>query len=222
MKILITDDHRIVREGLQATLEAAGFSVVGAAANGHEAILLARQLQPDVVTMDIAMPELNGIDATRRIVAEVPTTRVLGVSMRSDRHSVAAMFTAGAAGYLPKASASSAELCEAIRLIVAGQKYVNSTVAELLVDHLAQVAKVAVAPRGYGLEPANGKPLSAREREVLQLIAEGKSSKEIATCLALSVPTVETHRRQVMNKLSLRSVAQLTKFAIREGLTPLE
>jgi DNA-binding NarL/FixJ family response regulator len=222
VKILITDDHRIVRDGLQASLEAAGFTVVGAAANGHEAIALAHRVRPDLVTMDIAMPELNGIEATRRIVSELPATRVLGLSMRSDQQSVAAMFAAGAAGYLPKASASSAELCEAVRLIVAGQKYVNATVAGLLIDHLAYVAKAGSAPLGFRTDSGGGKPLSAREREVLQLIAEGKSSKEIATCLMLSVPTVETHRRQVMNKLSLRSVAQLTKFAIREGLTPLE
>lgn len=221
MKILIADDHRIMRDCLKSTLESAGFSVVGCAANGHEALQLARELKPDVVTMDISMPELDGIVATRRLVRELPALRVLGLSMKADRQNVMAMFAAGAAGYLSKTTASAGELLSAIGSVASGHKYVSPGVAALVLDNAPETASVRPAS-GRARTQDVSKPLSGRERQVLQLIAEGCSSKQIATRLILAVPTVETHRRQVMNKLGLRSVAELTKYAVREGLSPLD
>ena len=211
LKVLLADDHAILRDGLRAILEAEGFVVTGEAVTGREAIALALSTRPDVVVMDVSMPELNGIDAARHIVAELPATKVVGLSMHSDRRYVMAMFSAGASGYLLKDSASE-ELIAAIRAVARGQKYVSPAIAALVLG--ANVD--ASSPR------AASKPLTTREREVLQLIAEGSSSKEVAARLDISVPTVETHRRKIMAKLELRSIAELTKFAIREGLTSVE
>jgi DNA-binding NarL/FixJ family response regulator len=217
MKILIADDHRLMRDGLRAILEKEQLVVVGDASNGHEAIVLARELHPDLVVMDISMPQLNGIDATRRLVAELPQIKVLALSMNSDRRYVLAMFAAGAAGYLLKSSASE-ELVQALRAVAAGHKYVSPAIAGVVLDNLTEAhARLTPPP-----PTSSARSLTAREREVLQLLAEGKSSKEIASCLSVAIPTVETHRRQIMDKLSLRSVAELTKYAIREGLTSLE
>jgi DNA-binding NarL/FixJ family response regulator len=220
MKILIADDHRIVRDGLQATLERAGHVVVGGAATGHEALALAHRLQPDVVTMDVSMPELNGIEATRRLTVDLPGVRVLALSMKCDRHTVMAMFAAGASGYLQKSSTSADELLRALAVVGAGQKYVSPAVTDQVLGHLCE----GIRERNGGQHreaPKRHKPLSARERDVLKLLADGMSSKEIAIQLGLAVPTVETHRRQVMNKLGLHSVAELTKYAVREGLSAL-
>lgn len=217
MKILIADDHRLMREGLRAILEKEELTVVGDAANGHEALTLARDLHPDLVVMDISMPELNGIDATRRLATELPQVKVLALSMNSDRRYVLAMFAAGAAGYLLKSSAS-AELVHALRAVAAGHKYVSPAIAGLVLDNLAEAHRRLSTPPPASL----AKALTVREREVLQLLAEGKSSKEIASCLSVAIATVETHRRQIMDKLALRTVAELTKYAIREGLTSLE
>jgi DNA-binding NarL/FixJ family response regulator len=219
MKILIADDHRIVRDGLQATLERAGHAVVGGAATGKEALALAHRLQPDVVTMDVSMPELNGIEATRQLTADLPGVRVLALSMKCDRHTVMAMFEAGASGYLQKSTTSADELLRALAVVGAGQKYVSPSVAAQVLEHLCEGIRER---SGQHCEaPKRHKPLSARERDVLKLLADGMSSKEIAIQLGLAVPTVETHRRQVMNKLGLHSVAQLTKYAVREGLSAL-
>jgi DNA-binding NarL/FixJ family response regulator len=211
MRILLVDDHTLMREGLRAVLEKRpDMTVVGEAANGREAMELAGTTRPDVVVMDISMPELNGIDATRRILAEHPHIKVVGLSMNSDRRYVVAMFAAGAHGYLLKDAASD-ELILAVTAVMRGNRYVSPAVASMVVDALL---------KGEGIPaPSQEKPLSSREREVLQLLAEGNSSKDIAVRLSLAVPTVETHRRQIMEKLNLHTVAELTKYAIREGLT---
>lgn len=219
MRVLLCDDHRLMREGLRSILEKAGLSVVGEAENGREGIELARQLHPDVLLMDISMPDLNGIDATRLIVDELPAIKVIGLSMNSDRRYVATMFAAGAVGYLLKSSASE-ELLRAVHAVTQNLKYVSPSVAGSVIDdymahadrHLFLANEAPTAAR---------KPLSVREREVLQLLAEGKSSKEIAIRLNIAATTVESHRRQIMDKLNLRTIAELTKYAIREGLTSL-
>lgn len=220
MKILLCDDHRLMRDGLRVILEKEGLVVVGEAANGREALVLAEQLQPDIVVMDISMPELNGIDATRRLLAKLPGIKVIGLSMNSDRRYVLAMFSAGAVGYLLKSSASE-ELIQAVHAVAANLKYVSPAITGNLVDDCLnqtgseQPAASSPAARG-------ARPLSSREREVLQLLAEGKTSKDIAARLDIAGTTVETHRRQIMDKLQLRTIAELTKYAVREGLTSLE
>jgi DNA-binding NarL/FixJ family response regulator len=213
VKILLVDDHKMMRDGLRAILEKEELIVVGEAASGREALVSARRLRPQIVVMDISMPELNGIDATRKLLAELPGTKVIALSMNSDRRYVLAMFKAGAVGYLLKNSASE-ELIAAVRAVADDLTYVSPSIASLIVDDAVDAAgrSGTVAVR----------TLSTREREVLQLLAEGKSSKDIAAHLNVAVPTVETHRRQIMDKLSLRTIAELTKYAIREGLTSLD
>jgi len=184
--------------------------VIGEAANGHEAIAEARRERPDVVVMDVGMPLLNGVDATRKLVAEMPDVRVIALSMNADRRYVNAMLGAGAVGYVLKNSASD-ELLEALASVKRGERYVTPGLVSGAPD---QPAHGRTSRRSE-----SERPLSTREREVLQLIAEGKSSKEIATTLGIAVTTVETHRRQLMEKLHLRTIAELTKYAIREGLT---
>lgn len=210
MKVLLVDDHAMMRDGLRAVLDRAGVEVVGEAADGRSAIAEAARLRPDVVVMDIAMPGLNGIDATRLLLSELPGTRVLALSMNADKRYVTAMLAAGAAGYLLKNSASD-ELLSALKVVARGQTYLSPAVAGGVVDD-------ALRPRN-AIRETNEKALTAREREVLQLLAEGNSSKEIAAALKIALPTVETHRRQIMEKVGLRSIAELTKYAIREGLT---
>ena len=213
MKILLAEDHKIVREGLRAILEKEeGFLVVGEAADGREAIRLAQATHPDIVVMDISMPGLNGIDATKRIVADDPRTKVIGLSMNSDRRYVLEMLAAGATGYLVK-NAAADELVRAIHAVSAGQTFLSPQVSAAVID--AVVRRATPAPFNVGV-------LSTREREVLQLLAEGLTSKDIADKLTIAVSTVETHRKQIMSKLNLRSVAELTKYAVREGITSLE
>ena len=220
MRILIADDHQMMRDGLRALLEREGLTVVGGAATGREALELAGQLQPDLIVMDISMPDLNGIDATRRLSVEQPAIKVLALSMNFDQRYVLAMFAAGAAGYLVK-SAASEELVAAVRALEKGQRYVSPSVAWAVLENVVdegEAGKRARTPSPFG----SVKPLSPREREVLQLLAEGNGSKEIAAQLNCAVATVESHRRQIMDKLGLRTVAELTKYAIREGLTTLD
>jgi DNA-binding NarL/FixJ family response regulator len=211
MRILIVDDHKMMRDGLRAILEGEGMQVVGEAAQGREAIKLARDLKPEIVLMDISMPDLNGVDATRQMVSELAGIKVIGLSMNSDRRYVVAMFEAGALGYLLKESAAE-ELIHAVRAVAGDLTYISPAIAATVVGHTLRPSS----------EPKVGKALSPREREVLQLLAEGKSSKDIAARLGLAVPTVETHRRQIMDKLEIRTIAQLTKYAIREGLTTVD
>jgi two-component system response regulator NreC len=214
MRELLADDHQMMRDGLAAMLKKEGVDVVGGASNGREAVEQAQALRPEIVVMDISMPELNGVDATRQIRASQPSVKVIALSMNADVRYVTAMFGAGASGYLIKSSAAD-ELFRALEAVASGLKYVSPPLAHLLIEGFTDHAPSL--PRA----PAK-KPLSPREREVLQLVAEGNSSKEIARHLGLAVPTVETHRRQIMLKLNLRTIAQLTKYAIREGLTPAD
>lgn len=209
MRLLLCDDHRMMRDGLRAILEKEGLEVVGEASNGHDVIELARRLRPDIVVMDISMPDLNGIDATRALVGELRGIKVIGLSMNADQRYVMAMFKAGAAGYLLKNGASE-ELIRAVRAVATDLTYVSPSIAAAVVDRAVAPPLVTATVR---------KALSPREREVLQLLAEGNASKEIASRLNLSVATVESHRRQIVEKLDIHSIAQLTKYAIREGLT---
>ena len=208
--ILIADDHRLLREGLRALLEREGFQVVGEAENGRAAVKLARQLQPDIVITDIGMPDLNGVDATRQIRAEAPRAKVLALSMHTESRFVLGILEAGASGYLLKDSAFE-ELSVAIKALLKGQIYLSPAIAGLVVER-------SLARMDFTGRPPQAK-LSKREQEVLQLIAEGKSTREIAAKLYVSVKTVETHRKQIMDKLGIYTVAELTKYAIREGVT---
>ncbi len=214
LKVLIVDDHQILREGLVALLaERSEFQVVGHAADGRTAVALAGELQPDVVVMDVAMPELNGIEATRQMLARAPKVRVLALSMHADKRFVTGMLRAGAWGYVLKCSGLE-ELLLALRALARGHRYLSPAVTHLVIEeHLTGGGEVTVTPAAL---------LTPREREVLQLMAEGKATKTIAARLHVSVKTIESHRKQIMEKLKLRSVAELTKYAIREGLTTLE
>jgi two-component system, NarL family, response regulator NreC len=212
-RILIADDQRIMREGLRALLVGSpGMSVVAEAENGRSAVELAREIRPDVVIMDVSMPDMNGIEATRQIAAAHPEIRVIALSIHADRRFVLQMFKAGAAGYLLKDCAFE-ELTRAIRVVLDGQSYLSPAIAGVVVGQFIRSL--------LNEDSLESPPLSAREREVLQLMAEGRSTKEIACRLKVSVKTIETHRQQIMGKLQLNSVAELTKYAIREGLTSL-
>ena len=214
ISILLVDDHKIMREGLRSMLEKQdGIKVVAEAEDGTSAIKLAGELRVDMVIMDIAMPDMNGIEATQQIVEKHPDIKVVALSMHTERRFVAEMLKAGASGYLLKDSAFD-ELAHAIRIIHEGKTYLSPGITGVLVeDYMQQLS-------GGGNSASSN--LSAREWEVLQLIAEGLATREIARRLDVSVKTIETHRHNIMNKLDIRSVAELTKYAIREGLTTLE
>jgi DNA-binding NarL/FixJ family response regulator len=213
MKVLLADDHKIVRDGLRNLLEKhADIMVAGEAEDGREALQLARKLSPDVIIMDIAMPDLNGIEATRQIVAEFPGIKVVALSMHSDKRFVSEMLKAGASAYLLKDCAFE-ELITAIRTIMKGKIYLSPGIAGVVIeDYIRKDSKA---------ESTVFSLLSDREREVLQLMAEGKTTKEVAAHLNLSIKTIETHRTNIMTKLNIHSIAELTKYAIREGLTSL-
>jgi len=214
IKILLADDHRIMRDGLRSLIaKQAGMEVVAEADNGRAALKLARKLQPDVIVMDINMPDLNGIEATRQITAELPDTKIVAFSMHTDHQFVAGALKAGVSGYLQKDSAFE-ELALAIRTVVANRTYLSPKIAGEVVK--AYVEKLAVE------EAAAPVLLTDREREVIQLYAEGHTTKHIAERLNLSIKTIETHRRNIMEKLDIYSIAGLTKFAVRKGLTTLD
>jgi DNA-binding NarL/FixJ family response regulator len=214
IRIILVDDHEIVREGLRGLLEKEkGMQVVAEAEDGRTAVELTRQLRPDVVIMDITMPGLNGVEATRMIVGEELGTRVVALSMHSGRKFVSEVLKAGASGYLLKECAVS-ELVAAIRCVTGGKAYLSPKITDTVVDDY-----VRYVPAGKGKACES---LTPREREVLQLVAEGRTTKEIAGDLHVSVKTVEAHRAQIMEKLGIHNVAGLTKFAIHEGLTSLE
>jgi two-component system NarL family response regulator len=212
MRVLLADDHRIVREGLRAILERdAWCSVVGEAGGGREAVQLARALEPDVVVMDVAMSDLNGIEATRQILANAPHVRVVALSSHSDRRYVKAILGAGACGYVLKANAYD-ELRRAVEAAAHGKKYLCADVTDAVID----------SALAHGVGGSAYERLAPRELEVLQLLAEGLTSSEIAGRLCIATTTVETHRRNLMRKLDLHSVAELTKYAVREGVTSLD
>lgn len=216
IRVLIADDHKIMLAGLCSLLEKqTDFEVVGEADNGRKAVQMAQEKKPDVVVMDVSMPDLNGIEATTQIIESLPETRVIALSMHSDKRFVMGMLRAGASGYLLKDCASQ-ELANAIVQVAGGKKYLSPEITGVVIDDF-------LLGRGSSEEVATAaSQLSPREREVLQLIAEGWSTKQIASHLYVSIKTIETHRRQIMKKLDLHSIADLTKYAIREGLTSIE
>jgi DNA-binding NarL/FixJ family response regulator len=210
IRILIADDHGVVAEGLKHVVESqSDMQVVGVVADGREAVREAKAQGPDVVLMDLSMPELNGADATRAIVESGGGCRVIVLSMYAEREHVRRALKAGATGYVVKRSAAE-ELVEAIRAVHSGGRYLSPRVADAVIDDYAD-------GREDPLER-----LSAREREVLQLVAEGRTGAEIATRLALSQKTVETYRARLVEKLGIRDVAGLVKFAIQRGLVSLD
>jgi DNA-binding NarL/FixJ family response regulator len=214
IRVLLVDDHAILREGVRRLLEMQGdLEVVGEAADGVAAVEMATALTPHVVVMDIAMPELNGIEATRRIVARCPGVRVIALSIHSNRAFMAEMLRAGAAGYLVK-TATCAELVWAIHAVFNGQVYLSPAISGAVVDGFVRHVPAD--------RTAAFSALSPREREVLQLVAEGRTTKLIAARLHVSAKTVEAHRAQIMGKLHIHSIAGLTKFAVHEGITSPE
>lgn len=214
-RVLIVDDHKMMREGLRSLLEErkGEFECVGEADDGYQATIMAKELRPDMVIMDIAMPHLNGIDATREIKAALPETKVIVLSMHASRAYVLQVLQSGASAYLLKDSAFE-ELTTALNAAGKGEMYLSPGIT----DVAAVSTDTGEAMQGAGLESER---LTKRELQVLQLIAEGKTTKEVAGRLAVSVKTIETHRKQIMDKLGIHSIAGLTKFCIREGLTSL-
>ena len=213
-RVILADDHQIMREGLRALLEKeANIEVIAEAADGRTAVQLARKLSPDVVIMDISMPDLNGMLATRQIIDDIPGVKVIALSMHSDAQFVTGMLKAGASGYLLKDCAFM-ELAHAVRVVTAGQTYLSPGIAGVVVEQYLRHVPQTDSPT-YS-------PLSGRELEVLQLLAEGKTKSQIASLLHVSVKTVNSHRRHILEKLGVSSDAELIKYALREGLTSLE
>ena len=214
IRIVLADDHKIVRDGLRKLLDQeVGIEVIGEASTGRKTIELTQELVPDVVVMDITMPGLNGIEATSKIKKEIPSTKVLCLSMHSDKRFVMAVIRAGASGYLLK-DCPFEELSRAIHAVARNEVYLSPQIAHYVVDESMTHTKDKKSAAYTVLTP--------REREIVQLIAEGKNTKTIAFDLAISVKTVEAHRRQIMKKLQMHSIAELTKYAISEGMTSLD
>lgn len=206
IRILLADDHTVVRQGFRAILaQQPDMQIVGEAGNGRDAMALAQETSPDVIVMDVAMPELNGIEATRRLTATLPNTRVLALSMHKDSVYVREMLKAGAKGYLLKDSVEN-DLLEAVRALSRGGEYISPAVQAALMSPY----------RNQGTTPLD--LLTSREREVLQLVAEGKTNKEVAAILQISVFTVDAHRGRIMEKLNVHNVNELVRFAVRNGL----
>lgn len=208
---MIVDDHKIVREGLRALISGQiDMEVCAEAADGRSAVELAAETRPDVIVMDLSMPDMNGIEATERILADNPGVRVIALSVHSDSRFVDGVLKAGAAGYLLKDCAFE-EVVRAVKAVTVGQVYLSPGIASRLVKSYVQHVNASAAPI-----------LTAREREVLQMIAEGQSVRTIAATLSVSIKTVESHRQQIMHKLRINSVAGLTRYAIREGITSVD
>jgi two-component system response regulator NreC len=211
IRVLLADDHTLIRAGLRmVVVSQPDFTVVGEASDGREAVALAEQLKPDVVVMDIGMPSLNGIEACRQIHDSLPGSQVIMLSMHSDEGYVLRALKAGAKGYMLKDSAE-ADLASAIRAVTAGKSFFSPAVSKILLEDYMRKLKRTGAEDSFDL-------LSPREREVLQLVAEGKSSKEVANLLSLSVYTVETHRAKLMQKLNLHNIPELILYAVRKGV----
>ena len=213
-KILLADDHKILREGIRSLIETQQeMKLIGEAESAQEAVQLAIKLKPDVVIMDISMPDLNGIDATRKIKAQTPDVKVLALSMHADKRFVSGMLKAGASGYLLKESAFE-EMVRAIQTVTHDHIYISSSITDIVVeDYISYLTQDTQTVRSS---------LSARECEVLKLLAEGKNAKQVAYQLGISVKTVETHRHHIKEKLVIQSTAEMTKVAIRMGLVSID
>jgi len=210
IRILIADDHRLFCEGLRAMIEKKpGMEVVAEADNGRTAVRLTRDLAPDVVIMDIAMPELNGIEATRQISSDIPGVKVIALSMHADKNFILEIIKAGASGYVLKNGAFT-ELISAIEAVTANRTYLSNKITDVVVNDLM---------RGPAREESAFDGLTHREKEVLQLIAEGRNTRTIASALHLSTKTVETYRKRIMTRLNIYSIAELTKYAINAGIS---
>jgi two-component system, NarL family, response regulator NreC len=205
VQILVADDHQIVRQGLKALLEREGFKVVGEAANGHEALILTKDLHPEVVVLDLAMPLLNGLDAAREIRRISPKTKTILLTMHTEHHYILEGLRSGAKGFILKTHAAE-DLVQAIREATRGGTYLSPEVSRAVVQAYQNKTDIPLDP------------LSARERQVLQLIAEGKTTKEVASVLEISVKTAETYRTRIMEKLNIHETAGLVRYAIRRGL----
>ena len=214
MKILLADDHMIFREALKALLEKDNsLTVVAEVDDGRMAVIMAREFRPDIVIMDVAMPDMNGIEATRCIVKENPSIRIIALSMYSDKHLVLKMIGAGAKAYLQK-DCGSEELLKALTVVHDNKIYISP---KLHIDELQSVLEESEIQRAITTTL-----LTTKEREVLQMVAEGKPTKQIAQDLLVSMKTIEKHRGRIMEKLNIHSIAELTKYAIREGITSVE
>ncbi len=213
IRILLADDHKLLREGLHSLIEEQpDMTVIAEAEDGRATVQLAAKMRPDIIVMDISMPGLNGMEATRQILAKDPGVKVLALSMHTDRRFIVEMLGAGASGYLLKDCAFE-ELIRAIHALADQRTYLSPKISDVVVkDYACRISKSALSSLSV---------LSAREREVLQLLAEGKSTREIASILQIGMKTVETYRQQIMEKLDIHTIAGLTKFAVREGLTSL-
>lgn len=212
-KIIVVDEHKILREGLSTLIaKQPDMEIVGEARDGREALRLVDKLSPDLILMDVTMPNLNGIEATRKIKSKNPNIEIIALSLHSDRRYVLGMIDAGASGYLLKECAFD-ELVRAINTVMSRKKYLSPGISDILIEEYVK--------KNTQEKPTIYAKLTPREREILQLIAEGKNTKEIAGYLFISIKTVETHRRHIKKKLRVDSVAELTKIAIREGLTVL-
>lgn len=212
IRLLLCDDHTMFRQGLRSLLEKSrDVEIIGEASSGREAVEMARKLGPAVAIMDIAMPDLNGIEATRQIREQENPPRIIALSMQSDGPVVKRMFQAGASAYLLK-DCSFDELILAIKTVTHGRTYVSSAISDVMVRQLASPQDSAGSPQ----------VLTAKELEVLQLLAEGQSTKEIASTLCVSAKTIDTHRQHIMDKLDMHNIAELTRYAIRQGITFLD
>jgi two-component system response regulator NreC len=205
VRVLLADDHEIVRQGLRVLLEREGFQIVGEASNGHEALKLCEANHPEVAVLDVSMPMLNGVDAAREIIKSNPRTRVVLLTMHTEDHLILESLRAGVTGYVLKTKAAG-ELVQALRAVCRGEMFLTQSISRTIVQAFLQNA------------PVLGNPISDRERQVLQLVAEGKTTKEIASLLGISVKTAESHRSNLMDKLNIHDTAGLVRYAIRIGL----